>query len=106
MFGQLLFEHYGVLRPWFGGAGKKRGTHSIRSRPNTLLKAPIPSEFSYLGDGVGLAANNNGGCSWAVGGVGSDDISGVNDGVVGPGRNAGSHEGNGCEGLELHLDGF
>ena len=26
-----------------------------------------------LGDSVGLATDNNGGCGWAVGGIGSDD---------------------------------
>ena len=66
---------------------------------------PIPSESSYLGDSVGGATNNNGGCCWAVGGVRGDDISGVNNGVVGPGRDAGGGNSNSCEGGELHLDG-
>jgi len=63
---------------------------------------------SGLGHSVGGRSNDNIGGLRAVGGVGSDDLSGVGDGLVGRvvchGR-AGS-ESDGCESRELHLDGY
>ena len=71
---------------------------------------PVPTRFpAYLGDGVGLGPVSPGGGTWAVGGVGSDNLGGVDDGLVGVravgGRGTSNKGGDGGNG-ELHFDGF
>jgi len=55
-------------------------------------------------DSVGNAIEGQLGGGWAVGGIGSVDLSCVDNGVVGPGGCSGCESGKGDNG-ELHLDG-
>lgn len=55
-----------------------------------------------LGDGVSLVTVDNLGGRRAVGGVGSDNLGGVDD----SGRSTGSESGRGGDGGELHFDGI
>ena len=58
-----------------------------------------------LSDSVGGLSEGDGGSLWAVGGVCGNDVSGVDNGSVGPGRDGSCCSSNGGEGRELHLDG-
>ena len=60
--------------------------------------------MSYLSDSVSGASKYNRSGRWAVGGVGGNDVSGVDNRSVGPSRGSsccGSDDG---KGRELHLD--
>lgn len=58
------------------------------------------------GDSVGLGAVGDGGGSRAVGGHGSDDLGGVDDGVVGGGLSSGDEAGGGNDAGELHFENW
>jgi hypothetical protein len=60
---------------------------------------------TYLSSSVGNAVVGQLSGSWAEGGVGSVDLSGVHNSSVLPSGDGGSESSNGGDGGELHLDG-
>ena len=87
---------------WIRSNGWISVREDLPHRPSTQPRTSS-LELAYLGDGVGLVVVGQGGGRWAVGGVGSVDLS--NPGGVAEGSDGG-HEGSGNGGVrELHLDG-
>jgi len=74
---------------WVGDRVCARDCQSLRSRGR-----------------VGRTADANGGSVWAVGGVVSNNVGGVRDGVVGASSNNGCSESEDSGSRELHLDGL
>ena len=88
------------------GRSKHDAFESWRSSASRLRLVRSPADSAYLSGSVGDAIEGQLSGSWADGGVGGVDLSGVDDGLVAVGSRGSGCESENGDGGELHFVGW